>query len=85
LFIVMNEADCCSTKYNAYSDYGRVEGGASASDAGLPRVALEDGVRAKLQRGHIILEFRRNPRRRSEHAVRVSPPNSTRAACTGTP
>jgi hypothetical protein len=59
LVIVMNEADCCSTKHNACSDYGRVEGCASVSDAGRPRVALEDGVRAKLQRGRIVLEFRR--------------------------
>ena len=59
LFIVVNEADCCSTKHNACSDYGRVEGCASASDADLPRVALEGGLRAKLQRGQIILEFRR--------------------------
>jgi hypothetical protein len=58
-FIVMNEADCCSTKHNACSDDGRGEGCASASDADLPRVALEGGVRAKLQRGQIILEFRR--------------------------
>jgi hypothetical protein len=58
-FIVMNEADCCSTKHNACSDDGRGEGCASASDADLPRVALEGGVRAKLERGQIILEFRR--------------------------
>jgi len=51
------------------------------SGRGLPRAALADEVRAELQRGKIVLKFRRT-RGVEAHAVLVSPPNSMRAACT---